>query len=408
MKILVVSSYLPYPLYSGGHIRLYNLLKEISKNHEITLVCEKRDYQEEKDVREMEKFCKKVITVKRRKQWTASNILRTGFSLQPFLVVGHTNPEMKKVLRELLKRENFDLIHVETFYVMQNLPKADIPIVLAEHNIEYLVYKRFTEGLFNLLRLPFYIDVLKLKRAEKSFWQKADRLIAVSEEEKKLMKRKDTVVVPNGVDLNQFTLRLRSGQEFQKKERRILFIGDFKWMQNRDAIKWILKEIWPKIIFNFHPPAGGSIFNKFSNSKLKLWIVGKNIPESIRKLGDGCIIFDENNNQETPEIFSQADILLAPIRIGGGTSYKILEAMASGTPVITTVLGVEGIEAKDNEEILVADSPEKIADKIINILENKGFYDKIARNARKVIEEKYDWEIIAKRLEKVYESVINE
>src|SRR3990167_10622501 len=161
MKILVISSYLPYPLFSGGHIRLYNLIKNLSNDNEITLICEKRDFQTEEDVEKVEKICKKVITVKRKKQWSAPNILKTGFSTDPFLLVGHKSEEMKNLIRDELVRESYDLIHVETFYVLQNIPKTSLPKVLVEHNIEYLVYKKYSDLASPLLRPLLYIDVLK-------------------------------------------------------------------------------------------------------------------------------------------------------------------------------------------------------------------------------------------------------
>ena len=98
MNILIVSSYLPYPLYSGGNVRLYNLLKELSKKHSITLICEKRPTQTQEDVTEVEKICEKVITVDRKKQWSLQNILKSGISSQPFLILGHTLPKMKEVM----------------------------------------------------------------------------------------------------------------------------------------------------------------------------------------------------------------------------------------------------------------------------------------------------------------------
>src|SRR3989344_2326584 len=167
MKILVVSSYLPYPLFSGGHIRLYNLIKNLSQKHEVTLVCEKRNNQTEKDVDEVSKICKKIFTLDRKKQWSAKNILRTGFSLDPFLVTGHKSASMRRLIEKLLSSEKYDLIHVETFYVMQNIPKTSLPMVLAEHNIEYLVYERFVKKAVLPLKPLFFIDVLKLKKIEK-------------------------------------------------------------------------------------------------------------------------------------------------------------------------------------------------------------------------------------------------
>ena len=266
MKILMVSSYLPFPLKSGGEIRLYNLIKNIAEKHEITLICEMRDYQTKEDIEEVKKFCKKVITVKRKKQWSGGNILKTGLSTNPFLIVGHTSEEMKLAIRDELVRERYDIIHVETFYVYQNLPKTSIPVVLVEHNVEYLAYERYARLANPLLKLFFYVDVLKLKNKEEQAWRKVNKLVAVSSTERRLMKRADVTVVLNGVDLNNF--RFRNSQDLPT-EKRILFIGDFKWFQNVDAAEVILKQIWPRIV------------QKLAESKnrmdVKLWIIGRNI-----------------------------------------------------------------------------------------------------------------------------------
>ena len=101
-----------------------------------------------------------VIFVIRKKQWNIGNVLKTGFSTNPFLVVGHTSDEFKQAIKDELVRENFDLIHVETFYVYQNLPKTKIPVVLVEHNIEYLVYERFAKLTNRLIKPLLYVDIL--------------------------------------------------------------------------------------------------------------------------------------------------------------------------------------------------------------------------------------------------------
>jgi len=244
MKILMISSFLPFPLHSGGHVRLYNLIKHLSKENEITLICEKRPNQTYVDIKELEKICKKVITVPRKKQWSINNILKTGFSNDPFLIVGHTSEEMKSLIKDELVKENFDLIHVETFYVYQNLPKVNIPVVLVEHNVEYLVYKRYALLANPLLRPLLLLDVKKLKNYEEQVWKKVTKLVAVSEIEKKLMGLGSISVVSNGVDTNNF--RFRSLEQI--KDKKVLFIGDFKWLQNRDALEFILKKfgLWLK------------------------------------------------------------------------------------------------------------------------------------------------------------------
>ncbi|MCL4353743.1 glycosyltransferase family 4 protein [Patescibacteria group bacterium] len=395
MKILMVSSFLPFPLTSGGHIRLYNLIKNLSEKHSITLICEKRDNQTEEDLAQVENICEKVITVRRKKQWSIENILKTGFSSNPFLITGHTSEEMRLLIQDELVKMPYDLIHVETFYVYQNLPKVRIPVVLVEHNIEYLVYQRYAK-LANPVLKPFlYIDIAKLRRKEEAAWRKADRLVAVSNIERHLMKRPDIEVVPNGVDTEKFAFR-----DYNQKpaERRVLFIGNFKWIQNRDALKFILEEVWPLVLEKMQ--------KQNRETLLKLWVVGKELPQSFKKYQDKSIILDYGNKDDTWEIYAKAYMLLAPLRAAGGTSYKVLEAMASGTAVVTTSLGIEGLEAKNGMHMLSSEAPLELAEFVYNLYSDHSLYRKLTLSARKFVEENYDWRRIAKKLNEVYESTL--
>lgn len=405
MRILVVSSYLPYPLFSGGAVRLFNIIKELSKKHKITLVSEIRSNQKEDDIKNVKKFCEEVIVVPRKKQWSIDNILKAGFSTNPFLVVGHTLPEMKKEIVKILSEKKFDLIHVETSYVMQNVPKTYIPIVLVEHNIEYLVYERYMKISRWYLRPFLFIDIQKLKVWERKCWEKATRLIAVSEAEKSRMQSRDVDVVPNGVDIKKFHLPIgRWNSRIDKKEKRILFIGDFKWIQNKKTAEWILKDIWPKIKSKISLPrqmtGGGSKF------KVVLWMVGREIPEYLKELGDDSVVFDENAPKETEKIYHRSYLLLSPLTVGGGTSYKILEAMASSTPVVTTNLGIEGITAMDGKEALIGETADVLSDQVILLLSDKEIYKRITDAAFNFVEENFSWDIIVRKLENVYKSVV--
>ncbi|KKQ34700.1 MAG: glycosyltransferase PslH [Microgenomates group bacterium GW2011_GWA2_37_6] len=370
MKVLIVSSYLPYPLHSGGSIRLYNLIKNLQKDHEITLVCEKRNYQTQRDTDEVSKICHKVVVFNRPKTWSLRNILLTIFSMNPMLITAHTHKRFSEIIKKELSRNSFDLIHVETFYVMQNLPKTNIPIILVEHNVEYMVYKRYARNAPFMLRPILYFDAVKLARVERNSWKKATKNITVSLDEKQYI-GEDTEIIPNGVDIYKFRMKKivkdkkdpsaassKGGQAGQ--EKRVLFIGNFK------------------------------------------------LPESIKNLRAESVIFDENAPDETELIFQKADLLLAPIRVGGGTKFKILESMASGTPVITTPLGNEGINARDGSEILIAEKPAELARKTVSLLGDDYLYEKISRNGRKFIEENYDWKKISERLDAVYRNLVQE
>lgn len=398
MKILMVSSYLPFPLYSGGQVRLFNLIKDLSKTHEITLICEKRANQTEEDIKEVEKICAKVITVERQKQWSLKNIVKSGTSQNSFLVTGHTLPLMKQRIEEELAAVFYDLIHVETYYVMQNLPESLAPVVLIEHNIEYKVYERYLQRAPFFIRPLLAVDILKIRNEEENCWKVCEVLAAVSKDDQIVMQQagRKASLVPNGVNTEAFAYKDISKRS-DSGEKRILFIGDFKWIQNKDSAAFIIKEIWPLLR------------QSSEGQDLKLWIVGRKIPDSLRRLTtDPTILFDEESSAlSAAEIFQKADVLLAPIRVGGGTSYKILESMSCGTPVVTMKLSADALEAEDGEALLVGQTAQELAEKTLKVLADKNVYKKVSAGGRAFVLANYTWSHIAKKLEEVYNTAVS-
>lgn len=348
MKILFVSAVLPYPLHSGGQIRIYNLLKKLSKKHDIILYAFIRSNDEKKYISQLS-FCKKVVTVLRGRIWQPKYFVKTLLGSYSLLWSSYDN----SLMRDLISQETYDLVHIEPGYVYPSLPKIKTPLVVSEHNIEHDVYEAYLKK-FPLGFLLFF-DSLKMRLWEARVWKQAQALIAVSQKDKQKMGA--GYVVQNGVDLETFTFRPK---KTLSKNLVFLYVGNFRWMENKDAAKNIIENYWP------------AIKRDFPNSKLR--IVGKGAPD-----GEVVNIADE---------FHRADILLAPIRVGGGTKYKILEAMACGLPVITTDIGIEGL---DPNAVLVAQSPQEAIQSIYT-LEDNATRLSLVKRARSIIETSYSWE----------------
>src|SRR3990167_3248124 len=138
MKILMLTPYLPYPLLSGGQIRSYNLLKNLSRKHDITLFSFIRKNEEQAHIPELQKFCRKVVVFKRRPAWDIRNLIISGLTAYPFLVSIYISHTLRTQVTKELQDNDYDLIHAETFYVMPNIPKTNIPTLLVEQTIEYL------------------------------------------------------------------------------------------------------------------------------------------------------------------------------------------------------------------------------------------------------------------------------
>lgn len=392
MKILMLTPYLPYPLLTGGQTRSYNLIKRLSSlGHKISLFCLVKSNSERKYVWELEKFCESVQVFNRtEKPWTLRNILRTGFSFYPFLVVRNWAKGEQVAIEKKLKEEKFDLIHAETFYVMPHIPKTDIPVLLVEQTIEYLVYRHFADEFkIPLVKQLLYIDVAKMKFWELKYWKQAKRVVAMSEDDEKSMLGQlstlDVDIVPNGVDSKFFAekLKIRSTNPI------ILYLGNFTWLQNREAVEVLVKKIWPKIS------------DKIPNCKL--WIIGKDAKSFFSNIESKDVRVDEVD--DVREAYQQASVLVAPIYGGGGTRYKNFEAFASGLPVVTTSIGIRGTEAKDGVEVIIRDDSSDIADAAVKLLTDRVLYQKIAKNAKQMVTTKYDWDPIAKKLSSIYESL---
>ncbi|MFH0979498.1 MAG: glycosyltransferase family 4 protein [Candidatus Roizmanbacteria bacterium] len=397
MKILMVTPYVPYPPSSGGQIRTFNLLKHLSEKNEITLVALYKNETEKKYYSYLKNFCKKIYLCQRpEKPWTFKTIFNTLFSFSPFLVVRNFSEEAKDMISKLLNQEHFDVIHAETFYVMPHIPQTKIPIVLVEQTIEYNVYKHFVNSLPLYLRLLLYfdIDIYKLKYWERFYWKKANIVVAVSSPDEKIIKKEEseikTSIIPNCVG-DEMIAPVLQNKDIEKPV--IFFQGNFFWLQNVEAAKFLIEKIYPLLMKN--------------NSNISVVIAGQNAKKIgfIKETNIKIVDIASDDVKTVKKMFQEATLFIAPIFGPGGTRLKILAAMGSGIPVIATSTGVEGLDVKNKEHILIAHSPAQFVNEIIDVLSNKLLYKKIQKNAYLLVKEKYQWKTIAQTLESVYKNL---
>ncbi len=390
MKILMLTPYLPYPPSSGGQIRSYNLIKQLSKKHEITL-CSLIKYESDRKFAEkLKPFCKNVYVFKRaEKPWTLSNIIKTGLSLYPFLVIRNFSGAEQSALEKIIKQENFDIIHAETFYVSPHIPKTDIPIVLVDQTIESQVYQHYVESYkFLPLRPLLFIDVLKIKYWEAHYWKKASQVVAVSERDAKVMESRvkglKVEVIPNGVGEDLM------GEVDVHYSKTILFAGNFAWLQNIEAARILANEVFPEILKEI-PDA-------------KLLISGQNT-DKISDLSTDNIILENLDVEDIAGVkraYQTSGVLVAPLYGPGGTRLKILGAMAAKLPVVTTSVGISGIEAQDGESFMRGETTKELAKTTVKLLQDKELYKKIAINGRKLVEKNYAYRAISEKLDNIY------
>lgn len=392
MNILFVSALLPYPLYSGGQIRIYNLLKQLSKKHSITLCSFIRSEEEKQWIKKLS-FCNRVYTAYRGRAWRPRYLLAASVGRYPFLFSTYANQEMAEIIGANIEKGDYHIVHLEPGYVWPSLPQISIPvpIVVAEHNIEHTVYEGYIKAFPIVPMRPIlFADVIKLRFWENNIWKRVAHVVAVSDEDKREIAKHrpaDTItVVPNGVDIESIK---PSAKNKKDTGHSFLFVGNFAWLQNRDAVRWLIKDIWPEVR------------KRFPDATLR--IVGRGLPGDLRQSFDDKTVLLEHVDDIRDE-YAIADILLAPIRIGGGTKFKVLEAMAAGVPVVTTNEGASGLDVTDGEHLAISESENEFVRRSEEFITGKQYRSAVVKKARTLVEKKYSWETIADTLDSVWKS----
>jgi len=400
MKILWIARTCPFPPNDGEKIRVLNLLKNLS-HHEITLVFRVMRENELEHLSEVRKYCYdiKYAYIPSPK----SNFARLRlclpflFSKYPISLCTVFFPEIVKILRRLCSENSYDIIQVEhsalTIYLdylsFLNNPSKIVTL----HNIDYLRYERSINYQdFNTSKLFYYINQLKYKKWELASLNSYDRIITVSEfDRSELLKNNNSLeidIIPNGVDLLHYHM---IHDYLDSKKHTLLFVASMDSEANNDAAIYLLKSIYP-LVKTKYPDAC-------------IYIVG-------RRPSSQLLAYHNNNDiivtGEVPDVvpfYKIATVTVIPLRIGGGTRLKILEAMAVGSPIVTTSIGCEGLEVENNKHLLIADNPDNFSACILKLFEDNSTRNRLISQSRSLVEAQYDWRMIAAKQDNLYKEV---
>lgn len=299
---------------------------------------------------------------------------------------------MAKAICEQLAREKFDLIHCESTPLARTVLEATgRPDCIGTQNVEAQIWLRYAENSTNQLKRLFMLDQYKkMRQYESETYRYFARILVVSENDSTLIANwygLKSVVVPNGVDTEYFRPGLA-----ERDSLNIAYIGAMDWRPNQDAVLYFLREIWP--------------FIKAAVPDATFSIVGRKPPKQIYKVAESDKSIEVTGTiEDVRPNLCRASVCVVPLRIGGGSRLKILEALATCTPVVSTTVGAEGLKGIE-PWVAIEDDPMAFADRVINFLKYPVSKEKMLE-ARRFITEQYSWKKSAERVEHVWQDLLS-
>jgi glycosyltransferase involved in cell wall biosynthesis len=400
VRILWLKTELLHPIDKGGKIRTYQMLKELKKNHHITYLTLDDGSAESDALEKASEYAHETITIPHQtaQKFSVKFYLELAgnlFSELPYFMQKYVSEEMLEEVKKLANGNDFDVIVCDFLMPAVNMPeKIKVPIVLFQHNVEAMIWRRHFEVQKNALKKKYLKNQwYKSFNYEQAVCRKFDFVIAVSKEDADTMRKEYGVEnvsdVPTGVDTEFF----RPGLAVEKDSFNLIFTGSMDWLPNEDAIRWFTEEVLPLV--------------RREIPQVSLTVVGRNPFPSLIELSrkDSTIVVTGRVPDVRP-FMEKASVYIVPIRIGGGTRLKIYEAMAMELPTVSTKIGAEGLPVRDGEEILLRDTPHEFAEAVVKLLKDKSLAEKIGGQAAKTVREKFGWQKVADDFAEICERTI--
>ncbi len=381
MRILILSSKLPFPGKDGGSIAVMNLAAGFSKlDHHVHILSMSTRKHPVKNIPEDIKRMFNISTVAVNTNINLFKAFLNIFSAVPYIVKRFYSSQFNNKLAELLMNNDFDIIQFEGLYLTQYLHTAKKHAAalksLRAHNVEHEIWQRIFNKRSLFFRLLGKGFVNALKKYELRMMNRFDTVVPISKRDEMSFEKyginKPMHVTPFAIDLSSFK------QPDIKHDQSIFYIGALDWRPNQEGLDWFIDEVWPGVISK--KPAA------------KFFIAGRHCPywlkNKINSKGQNMVFKGEV--EDAGQFMRLSPVMVVPLFAGSGMRIKIIEAMAQGRTVITSSVGLEGINAADQHDVFIADNKDQFIDIVISLLDNQEQLEKTGSNAFQFVKQNFD------------------
>ena len=422
MHVLFLTQIIPYPPDAGPKVKTWHVLRYLaSRGHRVTLASFIRP-EEELNVDKLREVCDDVFTVPihRSRIRDAGYWFRSNFTGRPFLVERDDLVGMRQLIERILAEERIDIIHADQLTMTQfaltqhqekrtqtkqsqdgnNKSNNRQPELLFDaHNAVWTIVERMRDNAPWYLKPFAYLEEQRIKRYEGMVVSLFDYTLAVTEPDHLALKEavdfamddhkkyEDSItVIPIAVDTEKL-------QPISRKpgSKNIVTLGTLHYPPNADGIRWFAEQVFP-LVHERDPDTTLTIIGK--NPPPDFYQLQEKHPEEIEVTG---------YVQDLTPYLERAALMVIAVRAGGGMRVRILEAFARAMPVVTTTVGLEGIEAEHGKEILVEDSPPEFAQAVLNLINDPELSLLLAKNGRQLAVEQYDWQVVLQKMDAIYQ-----
>ena len=408
MKILFLTQIVPFPPDAGPKVKTWHVLRALTgQGHSVILVSFVRP-EEKPHVSALQEICAAVhlVPIRRSRVADVGFMARSYLTTRPFLIERDDLPEMQEAVNRLVKENDFDFIHADQLTMVQfalrgasAFPGKKPKVIFDAHNAVWSIVKRMQENARWFLKPVLGVEVSRVKRYEGELLKTVDHVLAVTDVDRigleealnfSNVNQGDRIapitVVPIAVDTQKL-------QPVKRKpgSKNIVTLGTLHYPPNADGIRWFFNEVFP-LIRKRVPDAA-------------LTIIGKNPPQDFLALAarEPDTVKVTGYAPDLVPYLEHSALMVVPVRAGGGMRVRILEAFAYAMPVVTTTIGLEGINAEPEKDVLVADTMKDFADRVCDLLKDGSMQERLSVNGRRLAETKYDWQVVLDAMRPVYE-----